>query len=86
MGCAAMSVVLAGFVEAQLAVHRQAHFGGVNVLLAVVLPPADRAQRQGAGRLQRLVSAARAAKTSFYGFHRMNGREPDGRVYMKNSL
>jgi hypothetical protein len=73
---AAMRVVVAGFVEAELAVHGQAHFGGVFVLLAVVFPPADRAQRQGAGRLQRLVSAAWAAKTSFYGFHRMKGRKP----------
>jgi hypothetical protein len=74
MGRAAMNVVFTGFVEAELAVHRQAHIGGVIVLLAVVLPPADRAERQGAGFFQRLISAARAAKSIFHGISRMNGR------------
>ena len=75
MGRAAMSVVIAGFVEAELAVHRHTHFAGVIVLLAVVLPPADRAQRQRAGRLQRLISAARAAKSIFHNIPRMDGRK-----------
>ena len=41
MGCAALRVVRARFVEAQLAVDGQAHIGGVSVFLAVVLPPAQ---------------------------------------------
>ena len=73
---AALRKVLAGLVETQLPVHSQAHFGGVIVLLAIVLPPADWAQRQGAGLLQRLVAAAWAAKTIFHGVPRMNGRKP----------
>jgi len=64
VGGAAMGVMLPGFAQAEGAVHGQADFTGVRVLLAVVLPPADRAQPQGAGRLQRLVPATRAAKTS----------------------
>ena len=76
MGRAAMSEVFAGFVEAQLAIHRQAHFGGVIVLLAVIPPPADRAQRQRFRRFQRLISATRAAKTIFHGVPRKDGRKP----------
>ena len=66
VGSAAMGVVLPGFAQAEGAVHGQADIGGVLVLLAIVLPPADRAQPQCAGRLQRLVPAARAAKTNLY--------------------
>ena len=75
MGRSAMGVVIAGLVEAELAVYRHTHFGGVIVLLAIVLPPADRAQRQGAGRLQRLTSAARAAKSIFHSIPRIDGRK-----------
>ena len=38
---AAMSVVGAGFTEAEGPVDGQAHFGGIFVLLAIVFPPAD---------------------------------------------
>ena len=65
MGGAALSVVGAGFVQAEGAVDGEADIGGVFVLLAIVLPPADGAQRQRARRLQRLISATRAAKTGF---------------------
>ena len=64
MGRAAMRVVLAGFIQAEVAVHGQANLGGVVVLLAIVLPPANRAQPQRAGSLQRPVTAAWTAKTS----------------------
>ena len=74
MGRAALSVVLAGFIQAEAAVHSQADFAGGVVLLAIVLPPADRAQRQRAGGLQRLTSAAWTAKTRFHHLPRMNGR------------
>jgi len=64
MGGAAMGVLLPGFAQAEGAVHGQADFTGVRVLLAVVLPPADRAQGERPRRVQRLVPATRAAKTS----------------------
>jgi hypothetical protein len=48
-----------------LAVDGEAHFRGVGVFLAVVLPPANRAQPQGAGRIQCLVAAARASIAHF---------------------
>ncbi len=51
MGRAIQRVVLAGFIQAEGAVHGQPHLGGVAVLLAIVFPPADRAQSQGARRL-----------------------------------
>ena len=68
MGSAASCVVGAGLVQAEGAVHRQPDIRGVLVLLAVVLPPANRAQAQRFGRLQRLISAAWAAKTSLHSF------------------
>jgi len=69
MGCAALGIEPAGFVEAELAVNGQAHFRGVGVFLAVVLPPADGAQRDSAGRIQRLKSAARTSVAGHQGFH-----------------
>ena len=68
MGRAAMGVVGTSLVQAEGAVHRQANLGGVHVFLAVVLPPADRAKGQRAGRVQCLASAARAAIMSSHGF------------------
>ena len=68
MGGAASVKVLARFIQAQLAVDRQADFRGISVFLAVVFPPAHRAQRERAGRLQRPVPAARAAITSLRGY------------------
>ena len=68
MGCAALGVVPAGFIEAELAVDSETHIRGVGVFLAVVLPPANRAQDQGAGHFQCLVAAARASVTGVQGF------------------
>ena len=83
VGSAAMGVVLPGFVQAEGAVHGQADIGGVLVLLAIVLPPADRAQPQCAGRLQRLVPAARAAKTNLYQSpHECMDENGGARVYL----
>ena len=65
MGCAALGVVGAGLIEAQLAVDGEAHFRGIVVFLAVVLPPANRAKLQGVGRIECLVSAARATIAHF---------------------
>jgi len=62
---AELYVIGARLVQAQLAVHGQAHFGGVLIFLAVVFPPANRAQLQGARRFERLISATRATITNF---------------------
>ena len=76
---AALGIVLAGLVQAQLAVDREADFGGIGVLLAVVFPPADGAQTESAGSFQRPAPAAWAAKTylgeRFQEQPRVNGRE-----------
>ena len=64
MGRAAFRVVRPGFTQAEIAVHGQAYFAGCVVFLAVVLPPADRAQSHRAGGLQRPVPTARTAKTT----------------------
>jgi len=66
---AALRKVLAGLVETQLPVHSQAHFGGVIVLLAIVLPPANRAKPQGIRSFQGLVSAAGTTKAGSDDFH-----------------
>jgi hypothetical protein len=66
MGGTALCVVFAGFVQTEGAVDGEADLAGVIVFLAVVLPPAHRAQSQCARHLQRLISAARAAITDFH--------------------
>jgi len=66
VGSAAMGIVLAGFIEAEGTVHRQADLAGIRVFLAVVFPPADGAQAEGVRRFQRFVPAARAAKLSLH--------------------
>ena len=60
-----MSVVNPGLAEAQRAVDREANISGIFVFLAVVLPPANRAQAQSARRFQRLIAAARTAIADF---------------------
>src|SRR5208337_4614541 len=66
MGRAALGVVDAGLVQAQGSVDGEANIGGILVVLAIVLPPADRTQGQSPWRLQRLESAARATKKSVH--------------------
>ena len=41
VGSAAMGKVLAGFIQAEGSVDRQADIRGIGVLLAIVFPPAD---------------------------------------------
>jgi hypothetical protein len=48
-----------------LAVDSEAHFGGVIVFLAVVFPPADRAELECRGRFESLRSATRATVAHF---------------------
>ena len=66
VGCAAMGKMVTGLIQAEGAVHRQADIAGVGVFLAIVFPPADRAQPHGVRRFERLVTAARAAKLSLH--------------------
>ena len=61
-----MGIVGAGFAEAEGSIDGQADLRGVFVLLAVVLPPTNRAQSKRSRCFQRFISAARAAKTSFH--------------------
>jgi hypothetical protein len=68
MGRAALGKVGAGLGQAEGSIHRQPDFRGVAVLLAIVLPPADGAQGQRLGRIQRLISAAWATKTGHQRF------------------
>ena len=66
MGGAALGVVGARLVEAELAVDRQPHIAGVVVLLAVVFPPANGAKGIGGRRLQSFISTAWTAITMFH--------------------
>jgi len=60
---AAGMVVSPRLAEAQGSVDRLPHFGGIVVFLAVVLPPAHRAQLEAFRRLQGSVATAGAAET-----------------------
>jgi hypothetical protein len=68
MRSAAFGIVAASLFQAQFAIHRQSNLGGIAVFLAIVFPPADRAQRHRSGRLQRFAPATGTAKASFHGF------------------
>jgi hypothetical protein len=63
MGRATVSVVFAGFVQAERAVDGEPDLGGVFVLLAVVFPPANGAKPKRSNSLQRLITATRTSKT-----------------------
>jgi hypothetical protein len=43
VGGAAVGKMLAGLIEAESTVHREADLAGVGIFLAIVFPPADRA-------------------------------------------
>jgi hypothetical protein len=66
MGRAKLRVVHAGFIQAELAVDGEANFRGVIVLLAVIFPPANGTQLQGAGGIESLISTARTTKAHFH--------------------
>jgi len=66
VGRAAMGKVGARFVQAEGAIHGEANIRCIFILLAIVFPPADRAQRERAGGFQRLVTAARTTKTNLH--------------------
>ena len=62
MGCAAGGIVAAGLAQAQLPVDRKPNIFSIFIVLAVVLPPANRAKAKRAGKLERLRSAAWTTK------------------------
>ena len=64
VGRAAVRVVLAGFCEAELAVHGKTDFKRVGVVLTVVLPPADWAEPHGSGNFQRPITTTGAEKSN----------------------
>jgi hypothetical protein len=66
VGRAAMCKVRARFVQAEGSVHGVANLRGVFIFLAIVFPPADRAQCERVRRFQRLVPAAGAAKSGLH--------------------
>ena len=68
MSRAAEGILLARLFQTESAVDRKPDFGGVRVLLPVILPPADRTQRQRPRRFQGLAAAAWAAITILHGF------------------
>jgi len=64
IGGADVSVILPGLPQAQSPIDRKPDVPGILVFLAVVLPPAHRAQSHCARSVQCPASAARAPKTS----------------------
>ena len=59
---AAPRIVHSSLVEAKVAIYGVPDFGGIRILLAVVLPPANRTEREGVCRVQCPVPAAWASK------------------------
>ncbi len=66
MGGAALGEVYAGLGQAEVSVDGEAHFRGVEILLAVVFPPADGAESERIRGFQRPVAAAWTAKLSLH--------------------
>jgi hypothetical protein len=75
MGGAALGVVSAGLIEAELSVDGEADIAGVIVFLAVVFPPANRAKAIGGRGLKGFKSTARTAIAMIHGFPYF-GRRP----------
>jgi hypothetical protein len=69
VGGSALFKIEACLFQALLPVHGQADFRRVGVFLAIVFPPANRAQAHGVWRLQRSESAAGTAESVFSCFH-----------------
>ena len=79
MGGAALRIMFSRLDQAELAVDGQAHVAGVGVLLAVVFPPANRAQSHRLWGFKSLESAAWAAKSSCDGIHSwVDGKDEAG--------
>ena len=65
---AALGKIGTRLIQTQLAVDGEPHLGRVFVSLAIVLPPANRAQGECFRLLQGPISTAWASKTSLHGF------------------
>jgi len=65
MGGSAKLVVMSGLGQAEFAIHGGSHFGGVIRVLAVVLPPANRAELERIRQRKCSCAAAGATKRSF---------------------
>ena len=57
MRCSAFNKMHARFAQAEGAINRESHVGGIFILLPVVFPPANRAQLHHRRRGQRPISA-----------------------------
>jgi len=57
IGRAELGVMRARLIQTKLAVDGETHFPSVVIFLSVILPPADRAQLQGAGCFEGFISA-----------------------------
>jgi hypothetical protein len=79
-------IVVASLVEAQLAIDRQPDLRRIAVFLAVVFPPAYRAQSQRAWRLESLESAARATIRGRNNIHVRIDEESGSLDYRKAGL
>jgi hypothetical protein len=53
--------IVAGFSEAELAIDRSPHNVGITVILAIILPPADRTQAVGIRKIESFITTAEAA-------------------------
>jgi len=87
IGGADVSVILPGLPQAQSPIDRKPDVPGILVFLAVVLPPAHRAQSHCARSVQCSASAAGAPKTSLSEalYVKLDGTaEPE--VYPKSSF
>jgi len=80
-----VGIVLAGLAETEIAVDCVAHIAGVGVFLAVVFPPANRAERHRGGRLKCPEAAAWAAEESRFGPHTVVDEKTAGNVYAKKA-
>lgn len=85
MGRSAVGKIFTGLVQAEHAIDREADFAGILVLLAIILPPANGAQSEGAGRFQRLVSATGTTKTCLRSFHASMDEVQQLRVYTEEA-
>jgi len=80
VGGAEAGKVLASLVETQLSIDRKPRRKSIGISLAIVLPPANRAQSHGIGRGERFAAAAGAAIPGFRNrAHMIGTAKPSGR-------
>lgn len=69
-----------------MAVNGQAHFGRIRILLAVILPPADRTKSHGIGCFQGLIPATWAPKQVPVAFHTKIDGKYRPEITLKNPI